>query len=256
MGRTKPPPRAPATDRALGGYLELSNRPLHILAFLAPLIVLYEIGSVRYLTDSARGVIGDVRARGIISGFFEGLGATGLFLPGLVIVTVLLARHVLRNDDWRLRPAVLAGMAVETVLWTAPLLVMSLLIQHAATAAAPIADLGSLNWQARLTISIGAGLYEELLFRMVGILLLHMVFVDICRVSEAHGRLIAVVLQAVAFAVYHDLSSGAGIEWSRAVFFFAAGVFFGVLFIVRGFGLVVGTHALYDVLVLVLFRGS
>ena len=36
-----------------------------------------------------------------------------------------------------------------------------------------------------------------------------------------------------------------------SLFRIAAGVFFGCLFVYRGFGIVVGTHALYDLLVLI-----
>ena len=43
----KPTPR--------NGYARLSSRPLHILAFLMPLIAVYEFGSFRYLADSDRG---------------------------------------------------------------------------------------------------------------------------------------------------------------------------------------------------------
>src|SRR5690606_28441143 len=113
----------------------------------------------------------------------------------------------------------------------------------------------SLPWQARLTISIGAGLYEELLFRMIAIAALHLVFVDLARLSESMGRVLAVGLSAAAFAVYHDLSSSGGaLDPARVLFFLCAGVYFGAIYLWRGFGIVVAVHALYDVLVLVLLR--
>jgi hypothetical protein len=40
------------------------------------------------------------------------------------------------------------------------------------------------------------------------------------------------------------------------LFLTAAGLYFGMLYILRGFGITVGTHALYDVLVLVMLPRS
>lgn len=250
-----PGPREP------GRYSELSTRPLHILVFLLPLLAFYEIGSAVYLVDPENGVVETIRARSILSGFFQAFDAVGLFLPGIALVTVLLVWHVLNKDRWTLRPAVLAGMGVESALWTIPLLVMSVLVHQMVLGSGPppaaqgTPDILSLPWQARLTISIGAGLYEELLFRMIAIAALHLVFVDLARLSEGVGRMFAVGLSAAAFAVYHDLSSSGGdLDPARVLFFLCAGVYFGTIYLWRGFGIVVAVHALYDVLVLVLLR--
>ena len=60
-------------------------------------------------------------------------------------------------------------------------------------------------------------------------------------------------ISAVLFALYHPLKTGAGVlEIRRAAFFLLAGVYFGVLYVVRGFGIAVATHALYDIAVVVL----
>ena len=90
---------------------------------------------------------------------------------------------------------------------------------------------------------------------LIGITLLHMVLVDLCKVSNQAGSVLAVGLSAVAFAMYHDLSSPrAGVEWALAVFCFGSGAYFGGLLLMRGFGVVVGVHALYDAIVLVLWH--
>src|SRR5690606_17654676 len=104
-----------------------------------------------------------------------------------------------------------------------------------------------------LTLSIGAGIYEELLFRMILIAAIHFVLVDALRFKAQTGGVVAVLVSAVAFALYHDLS-GSDLS-ARFAAYFAAGVFFGALYLGRGFGLVVAAHALYDVAVLVLLPG-
>lgn len=238
----------------------LSQRPLYVLLFLLPLVAFFEFGSIKYLADPESGVVETIRARSILSSFFRAFDVAGLFLPGAALVTVLLIWHVLNKDPWRIRPAVLAGMAVESVMWTMPLLIIAMVLgAMAAPGGAPVAaqalqvhDLRELPWQAALTVSIGAGLYEELLFRMIGIAALHLVLVDLAKVSEFAGRAIAVLLSAVAFALYHDLSvGGGGISWGVLAFYIVAGSYFGCVYVTRGFGIVVAVHALYDVLVLV-----
>lgn len=241
------------------GYGAVSMRPLHVLVYLLPLVVLYEAGSVAFLTDWGSGVSETIRARAILSGFFQAFGAVGLFLPGLALVLVLLVWHVMRGDAWRVRWPVLAVMLAESCAWMVPLLVFSVLLRSAVPGASgalagsqEVDALLSMPVGARLTISIGAGLYEELLFRMIGIAALHALFVDLCRVRDQWGRVLAVALSAVAFAVYHDVSApGAGVDWWRAFFFLCSGAYFGALYLARGFGIVVATHALYDVVVLV-----
>lgn len=254
-------PRGRAAGRSPGlaagsRYWFASSRPLHILAFLAPLIVLYEIGSARYLNHE--GARQSILAAKLLGDFFELFGAVGLFLPGVALVTVLLVWHILTGDQWRIRPAVPAGMLAESVAWTLPLLVLGVVHSRAAerlaqAALAGASDLAALPWQARLTISIGAGLYEEMLFRMVLIALLHLLLADMLRIRNGTAATLAVLGGAVAFAFYHNttLATG-GLDWPKLIFLTAAGAYLGTLYIVRGFGIAAGTHAVYDVLVLVL----
>lgn len=249
------------------GYLELAKRPLHVLVFLLPLVVLYEVGSVVNLADAANGTVETIRAHSILLGFFQDFGVFGRFLPGLALVAVLLAWHILNEDRWRIRPGVIGGIAVESLVWTIPLVVLMALVQYAGGGAdgagvaaqwtGPLlsgpSSMAEMSWQARLTISIGAGIYEELLFRMIGIAALHMVLVDLARLSERAGIILAVLASAIAFAVYHDITTaGGGIDAMKAAVLVCAGLYFGAVYLTRGFAVVVGVHALYDVFVLVI----
>jgi membrane protease YdiL (CAAX protease family) len=116
------------------------------------------------------------------------------------------------------------------------------------------ANIGDFPWQTRLVLSIGAGIYEELLFRMVAIALVHFVVVDLLRFSHRAGAISAILISAFAFTSYHGVLDGgeAGVQWASAVFFFLSGLYFAGLFVVRGFGIAVGVHAAYDILVTVL----
>jgi uncharacterized membrane protein YeaQ/YmgE (transglycosylase-associated protein family) len=162
-------------------------------------------------------------------------------------------------------------MFIESIAWTLPLLVLSALHMKAVQGGMPEAAAGvtglpallaqgagqwlDLPWQARTTIAIGAGLYEEMLFRLVGVAVLHFVMADLFKLKHGTASAIAVIGAAVAFAVYHQFRFATGeINWPWLMFLTAAGLYFGMLYILRGFGIVVAAHALYDVLVLVLLK--
>lgn len=240
-------------DQDWRGYGRLSTRPLHVLCFLLPLIVLYEIGTMLFLTDHGRGVVEMVSAFWILSRFFEVFGVASFYLPGVALVTVLLLWHFLERDRWRVYPGVLAGMFCESLLWTVPLLVLgSLRLSQQPAAMALTEPLADLSRGAKVTLSVGAGLYEELLFRLIIIAGVHLLLVDVAKVRDSVGYLLAALASSVAFALYHDVSApGGGVNVALAVFYTLAGLYFAGLFVLRGFGIVVMVHTLYDVMVLV-----
>lgn len=259
-GKTGAPERASREDPALG-YAELSTRPLHVLIFLLPLVVACELGTLAYLTGDDGRVRETVSAYLKLTEFFEVFGAFGLYLPGLALVTVLFVQHLLRRDPWRVRAMVPIGMVVESVALIAPLLVFGLMLGHGpATGASAPAAAGATGgvlagtWEQRATIALAAGLYEELLFRMVLIAIVHALAVDVIGMKHAHGTILAVLISALAFAAYHDVRAGAGVDLLKAGFYAVAGLYFGALFVWRGFGIAVGVHIAYDMVVLLLIN--
>lgn len=227
-----------------GGYWARSTQPLPVLLFLAPLILLYEIGSTLHLTDPETGHVREtIRAHALFSRFFELFGVGGAMLPGVAMIVVLLVWHIMSRQPWRVRPQTILMMAVESAAWALPLFVLGQAAELAALAAAETNDR---SFGALATIAIGAGLYEELLFRMVAIAAAHFVLVDLLNMKEPHGKLSAIAIAAIAFALYHE-------DWSaNLIFFLLAGLYFGGLYVYRGFGIVVATHAIYDLVVLAL----
>ncbi len=231
-------------------YFSRSREPLHILVFLAPLIIAYEIGAALVLRTGSGA---DIRAHGLLADFFNAFGVGGFYLPGIALVVVLLIWQVLTRKRWRINATTLAGMLLESAVWTVPLLVLAQLIATAAPAVALAEStrttLEQLPLASRATIAIGAGLYEELLFRLVAIALVHFLLVDLLGLKARLADAVAVIVAALAFAAYHD-------DPSNFLFYAAAGLFFGGIFIARGLGIVVATHAIYDLVALLLLQGA
>ncbi len=246
------------------GYFSRSQQPLEILVFLLPLIVAYEAGLLWVLRSGDR--ILDNKAHDAIRRVFDALGLDAtqmslpaLSLPGILLVVVLIVWQVLTRRAWRVDLKTVAMMAAESACLALPLVVLAHLVVQAFSGIAPAAAgeataaLRELPLIERLAVSIGAGLYEELIFRMVLIAMLHTLFVDALRWRETPSIVAAIVLSALAFAIYHPLHDADGaIVWSRAIAYFVIGGYFGTVFAYRGFGIVVGVHACYDIAVLML----
>jgi membrane protease YdiL (CAAX protease family) len=96
---------------------------------------------------------------------------------------------------------------------------------------------------------MGAGIYEELLFRLMLMPVIAAVF-RWCGVPLAWSLAGGAVLSSLLFSGAHHLGSqGEIFDWYPFIFRSVAGIFFSALFIYRGFGIAAGTHAAYDMLV-------
>ena len=84
---------------------------------------------------------------------------------------------------------------------------------------------------------------------MILIALIHTLLVDIARAPGTVGTVISIGLSAIAFTLYHDLRLPEGsVSSQKVAFYFGAGLYLGAVYVLRGFGLAVGVHALYDIM--------
>ena len=108
---------------------------------------------------------------------------------------------------------------------------------------------------ANIVTGIGAGIYEELVFRLILICILMVLFQDVFRMGHVSAIVFSVLVSAALFSAHHhivylDGQFGAAAPFSLVEFCFrtAAGVYFAVLFAIRGFGITAGVHAFYDII--------
>lgn len=250
MSRVAAPP-VPAGEvslgSTLGGYWHESELPFTSLVFLLPLVAAYEVGT-RFLTAAARvGHDQQIIAFRLLRQFFALFGARGCHLPALAVVGTLLAWHVARNDRWTVRWQTLLGMGVESVVLLVPVLVLGYALAH-------YLPLAALTQRTRddLIFGLGAGIYEEFVFRLILFTYLSLILRDAFDLRPATAGVCMVVLSGVLFSAYHYLSPYEGFRWPTFLFRTIAGVYFGVLFLVRGFGITAATHAAYDVVIVAL----
>jgi len=139
-------------------------------------------------------------------------------------------------------------MAGESVLLSIPVLLLNELISDASPLQGVVHQ-GGISTFDNLLLSVGAGIYEELVFRLIIISLLTLLLIDIARLKQVPGVALAVILSSLMFAAHHYPPIGAD-AWSVSEFAFraAAGAYLAAVFVVRGFGLAVGCHVFYDII--------
>jgi len=241
------------------GYWAESARPMTSLVFVAPLLVVYELGVVVLGPESVRNGA-DQWLRDLLQ--CAGFGQYVL-LPVLTVV-ILLSWHHTTGEPWRFTSGVLSGMLVECVLLALGLCFLLQLqgaVFEAAVAApgapvgAPVAAIDVAGTVRDAVGFLGAGVYEELLFRLM---LLPAAAWTLQRLGTSRRRsvLFAVLATSLIFAAAHYVGDQADLLrltdaafWFSLTFRFLAGVFFSLLFVYRGFGIAAGTHAGYDILV-------
>ena len=243
------------------GYFEHSRTPLVSLVFVLPLVIIYELGTGSAGSDAAaRGTPQHIIAFTLLQQFFSLFGATGRHLPAMAIAGILIAWHVARRDPWKVRWTALGGIAAESVLLSVPLLAIGVLLAHLfkalPLAASPtLGAVSALPSRDLLVLCLGAGIYEELVFRLIVLTVLSLVVKDLLLFPAKMTGLTVVLLSAVLFSAYHYLGHESfdwhsAAAWRTFAFRTVAGIYFGVLFLTRGFGVTAATHAAYDILVL------
>jgi len=240
----------------LDSYWLSTRRPLPCLAFIAPILLAYEFGVIWLGGDSAE------RYRtGADAWMRHGLAELGLtdhwFLP-LILAVALLLWHVMGERGWRFRPSALVGMGLESLVLAVGLVGLSRVVDlglgFLEPGSAPVLATGAepstvSGGAASLIAYLGAGVYEEALFRLTLVPLLFGIL-RVLQTPKILASSLAVTSSALLFSLAHHAGSpGESFTWFAFLFRWLAGIYFAWVFVVRGFGVAVGTHSAYDVLV-------
>ena len=210
-----------------------------------PLFALYEAMIVLVNLDAARTV--RVGAGVWIKELLTMTGASGGLTLALLVVGGGLAAYLLdRHRDIPLRTRYFVGLVGESAVYAIGVaLVVSSLVGTLFAAVPP--PEGAL-W-TQLALSIGAGLYEELVFRVLLVGSLFLLFRALLNTST-QAYLLAALLGAVLFSGAHYAGPlGDPFALPSFTFRFLFGLALNALFLGRGFGVAAWTHALYDVMV-------
>jgi hypothetical protein len=231
-------------------YFSSTRHPWPCFLFLMPLLLAYE-GGVAWLG----GTHPEMLRNGADNWLRCGLTSVGIpcdWVPPVVLATLFGSWSWLRRDD---RPddliGVLSGMVIESVafalgLWAVHRGLTPLLNWLGLTLAVSSAPEPALR---QVITFLGAGIYEEALFRL-GLFALLAGLLRLVGTPGLLAGLLAAVASAALFSAAHHVGPY-GQPYSHYVFLFRtlAGLYFALLYQARGFGIAVGAHACYNVMV-------
>ena len=227
-----------------------------------PLFVVYEV-LIRISQPDTTAVVrlsADIWIQNLLLLFHE-----NTLLLSFIVLAVLggFIIYKERKQTFVFRPGFFAGMVGESTVWAVVLAVLvsgvtGMLFAISAgempVQASLLATYGNtgITRLQMLALSIGAGLYEELVFRVVLVYLLIFAFGYI--MQQKYAVMLAVVLAAAIFsAVHYTGSLGDPFTLSSFTFRMLFGLALNALLVVRGFGITAWTHSMYDVILVVFF---
>jgi len=230
----------PARRASVLGYSDLGTS----LLFIFPLFLAYEIGvaftpagnGVDFVTQWVYAAVGHDRGNYII---------LNLVLVGLFVAFILYLRQQNRLQVRRFLPMLFLSGIYALTLGTFILFVMDKLLGFDG-----LMHIGELGTGTKLVISLGAGVHEELIFRL-GLMAGGAYVIRALGVRHSGAIIFALVASALLFSAAHHVGPG-GDPWNSVVFTYRAlaGTIFGVVFYFQSLSHAVYTHFLYDTYVL------
>ncbi|MDQ6831478.1 MAG: CPBP family intramembrane metalloprotease [Gemmatimonadota bacterium] len=226
------------------------------MIFALPLLLLYEaLAALR-----PHGTLGDVRNGADVilrTAFTLVAGAYGpMLMLGIVIVaSLVMVRRDMRKNGRAIRWSFFPLMAGESVVYALcfGVVVGTLTARLLSPHRMAMFDQVALDATTRLVVSLGAGLYEELLFRVILVSGLSWLARMVFGWRPLPAGIFATLVGAVVFSASHYIGQfGDKLELQSFVYRAIGGVAFSAMYLLRGFGITAWTHSLYDVFLLTL----
>jgi hypothetical protein len=223
-------------------YFQLSRSPHYSLVFAIPLLVAYE-GFALFLNHSDLYGIRN-SADVFLKLFLAYMGIHGFFGFGVAMIVALILFRVVGGAPrfGSIRFGVLVWMLAESLVYS--------LVFGAIVGAVTRMLLGQsfpLSRAAQVLVSLGAGIYEEFVFRVLLLAALVFVLHRLLRLQQRVAYGVAAILGAVLFSAFHYIGPFADpLQLPSFVFRLIAGLILTGLYFARGYGITAYTHSFYD----------
>jgi len=230
-------------------YLRQTNGLLYSYLISIPLLLLYEI---LILISQPQGNIARISVDVWFKSFFTYFGLNAIsttlivaaFIGGIIV-------YKKRTELKSVRKNYLLLMIGEATLYA---ILVALIVSNVVDfillqSANGLTD--DFNKLQLIALSLGAGLYEELFFRVILVSFLIFVFQKIFK-NKSYASGVAIVVAALIFSGVHYVGDFADL-WllSSFLFRFLFGLALNLIYVIRGFGMAAWTHAIYDLIVVI-----
>ena len=219
------------------------------LVLVFPLFLIYQIG-VLFTMPLLNGA--DFITTLLFSSFGLTLKGYLLFLAGVLTLFAVAVGLLKRKQHFNGKvflPVVLESTIYALTMGSLIVLLMTKVLRFSPGLAVGLPEQGIVT---RVVMSLGAGVYEETVFRL-GLLAGSIAsFEKLLGMSRWAAVVGGFLLSSTVFSFVHYLPPmGDAFTFSSFTFRLLAGIVFGLLFKLRGFAVAAYTHAFYDIFVLV-----
>lgn len=231
-------------DSSLAVYIVESRQIGLSLALVVPLLLLYEVTMALVdapLRNGAEVVVSDVFGQ-LPTAAVDGLRrALLVVIVGACVLWTRREPPAVARAHWVFAEALVLALALGPLVgWMVGGVGLSV--------DAPVSAQEPAPWLPFL-LSVGAGLWEEIVFRLLLLGGMAYLLGRWTPVSRPAALAIAVVVSSLVFALYHHVGAmGEPFEAARFAYRTVAGTILGVLFAYRGLAVVVYMHVFYDLL--------
>ena len=248
---------------AMASYWSASRAPRYSLLFSLPLFVLYEALAAGLSGSPGAAHVRNAADVALKTPFLMFAGARGslaFFATVIAVCVYLVGRDLIRSRE-RLRIRTFALMLGESAVLALLLGVVVGTITQRLLAGLSIAVaqggsggvLATMGPGTRLMLALGAGLYEELAFRVLLVGGIAASFQWLLGGQKVAAGIAAALIGSLIFSAFHYVGDyGDPFEVASFTYRAIAGLAFSGLYLTRGFGITAWTHALYDVYVMVI----
>jgi len=229
-------------DRRRSTYFQLTRSPQYSFVFAIPLLLAYE-GFALFLNHSDLYGIRN-SADVFLKLFLAYVGIHGFFGFGAAILLAFFLFRYLGGGP-RLGPLRIGFFG----LMLGESLVYSLLLGSVVARVTHmlLAQPLSLSRPAQVLVSLGAGIYEEFVFRVLLLTILIFLLQRLLRFQHLVASGVAALLGALLFSAFHYIGPFGDVFYIPSFLFrFVAGLVLTGLYLARGYGVTAYTHSLYD----------
>ena len=175
------------------------------------------------------------------------IGIPHSYISYTFITGSLIALPIFYRSGVKITTGIVMGMLLESVFWG---FLSGFIIRYFTVSFPLFFGEFSNTILSNIGLAIGAGLFEELLFRVVLTTLLIYLFKRLFR-HPFPSIVVSVLVASFLFSLAHYVGNMADhFTLYSFVFRFVAGIWFTTLYAVRGFAITCMTHAFYDIFVI------
>ncbi len=227
----------------MNSYFSRSKSLANSFLFILPLLILYEVG----IAMQGAGIknAADVIVKTPLVLF----GKNGSLIFNSLVIVFLFVSVFYIEKEYRFRSLIFIPMFLESMVYSLFMgyalgfIVYKILFPYV------LAKPFSTDMWMGIILSVGAGVYEEIVFRLLLLTVLYYLLVTLLKIHKPVSAIMSILLGALIFTCMHYVGTLSDtFTYTNFSFRLLAGIFLSAVFMFRGLGIAVYTHAIYDVL--------